>query len=167
MQSKIPVEKRPFKVSIHYLMKCWYFIVVDCQITSKHKLAFLLTCICINQCNGIGVDVYRYWPKNWTYAAQTDSHCPEPTNFYLCFVISCAIIEDDFRFFLGNMIASICCRSYERKWVLFDPRREYYQSLIWSWKRNWRRRNLCGQRGARFTKVKPYCVRHNRYSLNM
>ena len=70
-------------------------------------------------------------------------------------------------FFLGNMIASICCRSYERKWVLFDPGKEYYQSLIWSWKRNWRRRNLCGQRGARFTKVKPYCVRHNRYSLNM
>ena len=26
VQSKIPVEKRPFKVPIHYLMKCWYFI---------------------------------------------------------------------------------------------------------------------------------------------
>ena len=53
-----------------------------------------------NHCIDIGVD--RYWPKNWTYAAQTDSHFSEPTNFYLGFVISCAIIEDDFRFFSGK-----------------------------------------------------------------
>ena len=94
-----------------------------------------------NQCGDIGVGVYRYWPKNWTYAAQTDSHCPEPTNFYLDFVISCAIIEDDFRFFLGNMIASICCRSYERNEfyliqeknitkVLFDRGKEIGEDAI-------------------------------------
>ena len=68
VQSKIPVEKRPFKVPIHYVTKCWYFIVVDCQITSKHKLAFSLTCFYttsdrweLDLCSTNG------FPLSWTY----------------------------------------------------------------------------------------------------